>query len=88
MTLKFSDPPARRGGPSGRHTDFAAELRKFPNRWALADESVTNSSAANTVHRFKRGMYGPGFEACSRTNPDGTASVYVRFVGVPSKRKE
>ncbi len=84
MDIKWEEPPAEVLATAGRQTkyrEFAGELRRHPQRWALLPgERASNDSAKNTALGIKNGRLGGMPKGQYEAVADGT-KVYVRFIG-------
>lgn len=79
--IKWATPPAKRTAHTsnrrlGAIARFVEVLKTRPNKWAIYK---TDSSNAVTVSTAKKAY--PQTEWTSRKNPDGTFTLYARFVG-------
>lgn len=84
--IVWEAPPgiSRRGGPRPKHSAFFAALRERPGEWAIFTSNAHHPSVLTGVKRGKYATTIEGeFDATSRKNPDGTFTVYVRYVGKP-----
>lgn len=79
--VKWSNPPKKRlGGAkpigSGKTQKFVAVLKTRPNKWAIYRENCNNGVM---VTANKKAF--PNTEWTSRKNPDGTFTIYGRYIG-------
>lgn len=81
--IVWEDPPeVLRANSKGneKHRAFFHALRVNPGRWAIVPTIYSGSSSASAIKNFKK-TYGPGYEYTARKQDDGTARLYVRYVG-------
>jgi hypothetical protein len=71
--VEWAEPPASISY-SGRHAVLWATLKAHPGKWAIFKRKFTGSTSS-----YGKGK--PDFEFTLRTEPDGTRTCYVRFVG-------
>jgi hypothetical protein len=85
--FEWGDPTPLRGlagmSPFG---DIPRALRERPGAWArvaIYPSPNTARAVASDITHGRRHAFGRGFQAASRTLPDGTGAVFVRFLGDP-----
>ena len=68
--VEWEDPPPSR--TNGAREAFWAALDANPGRWAIYRRDAKSSGTGLTFIRAR------GYETTSRTNPDGTFTIYAR----------
>lgn len=86
-SIRKSGPPPR---PDGRKSAWADRLREAaadPGEWFAIDLASANSATAVgcRVRDEIAPRYGYSVEATSRTNQDGTGTLYFRVLEAPSE---
>ena len=84
--ISWEAPPEPAGGAkAGVWSPIAAAVKKRPGQWAKVRTYSGSASARNIASHINKGRIaafdGGGYEATSRTNHDGTYSIYLRYVG-------
>jgi hypothetical protein len=80
--IKWATPPAKRTGTRsggrklGATARFVEVLKTRPNKWAIYKSNANNAVTVSTAKKAY-----PQTEWTSRKNPDGTFTLYARFIG-------
>ena len=86
-TVKWIDPPfSVKGGGNKNYAQFIPQLKAKPGTWARIDNQPVRGSLASNGFSIRTGRirsFGPAgtFSSCTRTELDGTVSLYVKFNG-------
>ena len=87
--IKWQEPPPPRSEPGSKWRKLLEEVMTRPGKWALIASGLTSNNAYLVAHRLRNGAYGLGgqWEATTRVF-EGTAHLYVRYLGPAQKKKK
>lgn len=75
-------PPATRPGRKSKWIDLLDQLRANPGDFGIIDEDAVRTSLVTQINKGRIGGVNEGeFEATSRSNSDGTYTIYARYLG-------